>query len=229
MASGNSQSSCSASSRPIVFLPSIRYGSLSVEQLNQPRSRSPCVTSLPQSSIWQSPFVLDQERTQIPLAREFFQREKRSHRLAERNNAGDIFIGQQLAIAPQVPRTITQRAARKLLAQALQVITHEQRFAGGGKVVQRARRHALAGGAAFKMGDVACVRACHRRNGATSSRKRGQQTYVAVERLDHCAGVVGVREYAYADQASGRTAESESIVRDVVTLEFLPAAQHFGA
>ena len=51
MTSGSSQPSCSASSRPIVFLPSMRYGSLSVERSNQPIGSRPSPTRRPQSLI----------------------------------------------------------------------------------------------------------------------------------------------------------------------------------
>ena len=51
MTSGTVQPSCSASSSPMVFLPSIRYGSFSVEVSNQPTLALPSPTILPQSSI----------------------------------------------------------------------------------------------------------------------------------------------------------------------------------
>ena len=51
MTSGSDQPSCSASSIPIVFLPSIRYGSLSVDTSNQPSSSARSRTMRPQSSM----------------------------------------------------------------------------------------------------------------------------------------------------------------------------------
>ncbi len=53
--SGSRQPVCSASSRPIVFLPSRRYGSFSVDTSNQPMRSAPSRTSRPQSVI--SPFT----------------------------------------------------------------------------------------------------------------------------------------------------------------------------
>ena len=49
MTSGNSQSNCSANSNPIVFLPSMRYGSFSVERSNQFFLALPSPTMRPQS------------------------------------------------------------------------------------------------------------------------------------------------------------------------------------
>ena len=63
MTSGSSQSSCSANSSPMVFLPSMRYGSLRVERSNQPISSRPSPTSRPQSLI--KPFT----RTTVAPAR----------------------------------------------------------------------------------------------------------------------------------------------------------------
>ena len=51
MTSGSVQPSCSASSNPIVFLPSIRYGSLRVDTSNQPSSSARSRTMRPQSSM----------------------------------------------------------------------------------------------------------------------------------------------------------------------------------
>src|SRR5205823_2528776 len=45
--SGIRQSRSAASSRPIVFLPSRRYGSLSVDRSNQPSSGATCAATLP--------------------------------------------------------------------------------------------------------------------------------------------------------------------------------------
>src|SRR5213596_2320132 len=49
--SGIVQPSCSASSSPIVFLPSRRYGSLSVERSNQPICGATFATTLPAVAI----------------------------------------------------------------------------------------------------------------------------------------------------------------------------------
>src|ERR1035441_5371673 len=57
MASGSSQPICSATSYPIVFLPSMRYGSLSVETSNQPSWGARSATMRPQSEMMPSTSV----------------------------------------------------------------------------------------------------------------------------------------------------------------------------
>ena len=76
--------------------------------------------------------------------------------------------------ASSAMRAIAQRTPGNILADAIEVIPHEQRLGGGGKIVQLARRQAFTGRAAFEMSNVARVRAGHRKNGATSSRRRRQ-------------------------------------------------------
>ena len=54
IASGSVQSSCSASSRPSVFFPSMRYGSRSVDTSTAPVSVAYARAALPQSPMWPS-------------------------------------------------------------------------------------------------------------------------------------------------------------------------------
>src|SRR6267143_6166777 len=51
MTSGSVHLSCSASSKPIVFFPSIRYGSFSVDASYQPYSAHARLTTAPASAI----------------------------------------------------------------------------------------------------------------------------------------------------------------------------------
>jgi hypothetical protein len=101
----------------------------------------------------QSAFVLDQDFTAAELFRKARHHHDRRHRFAEADDIFGFANGQQFAIAPKVRRPVCQRLLAQRLANAREIVTHEQRLAGTRQVVNLVGLVAFSGHRAFEMGD----------------------------------------------------------------------------
>jgi hypothetical protein len=86
------------------------------------------------------------------LLRKLRQTNERSHDFAEADDVGNLPDRQQFAVAPHVGGPLRQRILGQGLLHAGEVVTHQQRLAGLGKVMNLVGGIMIALHRAFEMG-----------------------------------------------------------------------------
>ena len=133
----------------------------------------------------QSAFVLDQDFTAADFFRKRRHRHNRSHRFAQADDVFGFADGQQFAIAPKIGRSLCQYLLGQSLANAFEIVTHEQRLASARQVVHLVGLVALAGHRAFEMSD--------------ETGKIGCQIVIVLHAWDSFVSCIIVRRFGAAD------------------------------
>jgi len=100
----------------------------------------------------QAAFVFDDDLAAAEFLAELGQANQRRGDFAEADNIGAFAHRQQLAIAPQVGRALPERVFCQRLLHPGEVVAHQERFPGFGKVVDLIGGIAIAFHRAFEVG-----------------------------------------------------------------------------